>query len=191
MNNNVNILACRKTACFVIMDILFIGHSYIHFFDWQNRFCDHRVVTLGVAGESVEGLLSRIDRITDTYPSADIIFIMSGLNNVAMEDFAFLDPYRKILEKLFTAYPSARIFIHSLPPVLSDIIPGESIRTVNDSLRELSMDAGIEFIDIYRLFTDSHGRALKEFYIDDGIHLCDKGYEVWARELEKIINPGN
>jgi hypothetical protein len=39
------------------MNILFLGHSLIEFFDWQKRFPDHLAVNLGKAGESVEGLL--------------------------------------------------------------------------------------------------------------------------------------
>ncbi|HDH01537.1 MAG TPA: GDSL family lipase, partial [Nitrospirae bacterium] len=51
-------------------DILFLGHSLIEFFDWQTRFPDHRVASLGVAGETVEGLLSRLDGIIKEYPYA-------------------------------------------------------------------------------------------------------------------------
>jgi lysophospholipase L1-like esterase len=72
------------------MNILFLGHSLIEFFDWQKRFPAHTVRNLGVAGESVEGLLSRLDGIIKTYPEADLIFIMTGINNIAMEDFDFL-----------------------------------------------------------------------------------------------------
>ena len=133
------------------MDILFLGHSLIEFFDWQDRFPDHRVANLGVAGESVEGLLSRIDRITTHHPSADLIFIMTGINNVAMEDFAFFDSYKKIIERLSNAYPDARIFIQSLLPILVDFIPDVSIRNVNVSLKELARETGVDYLELYRL----------------------------------------
>jgi len=93
------------------MDILFIGHSLIEFFDWQKRFPSHKVSNLGVAGETVERLLLRLERIIKRHPSADIIFLMTGLNNLAMGDTGFLDPYRKIIETLSSAYPSARVYI--------------------------------------------------------------------------------
>ena len=170
------------------MDILFTGHSLIEFFDWQKRFSAHRVANLGVAGETVEGLLSRIDKIIKEHPSADLIFIMTGLNNVAMEDFDFFDSYKKILERLSTAYPLARIFIHSLLPTTVDFIPDESIRNVNDSLKHLAMYARVEFLDIYKLFVNRAGRPIKDYLLDDGVHLSDKGYAVWSEALEEIIN---
>ena len=41
------------------MDMLFIGHSLVEFFDWQVRFPGHRAANLGVAGESVADIRSR------------------------------------------------------------------------------------------------------------------------------------
>ncbi len=170
------------------MDILFLGHSLIEFFDWQGRFPAHRVANLGVAGETVEGLLSRLEGIIKANPRADLIFIMTGINNLAMEDFDFLDPYREIIKKVASAYPDAKIYIHGLLPTLVDFIENESIRRVNVSIENLAKDAGVEFIDLYRHFIDRRGMPVKEYLLDDGVHLTDKGYSVWAGVLEEIID---
>ncbi len=170
------------------MNILFLGHSLIEFFDWQGRFPDHKVANLGVAGETVEGLLARVDGIIRKYPSTDFIFIMTGLNNVAMEDFEFFDSYRIILEKLYASYPRARIFVNSLLPTLLEFIPDKTIQDVNDKLKRLASDVGVEFLDIYRHFIDEEGKAIKELFLDDGVHLSDKGYAVWSMVVETIIN---
>ncbi|MBI4847397.1 MAG: GDSL family lipase [Nitrospirae bacterium] len=170
------------------MNVLFLGHSLIEFFDWQKRFPRHNVAGLGVAGESVEGLLARVGRIIETHPDADLIFIMTGTNNVAMEDFDFFGPYRQIINKLSSAYPNARIFIHSLLPVLADFIEDESIRNVNGSVKALAKDTGVEFVDIYNLFIDDQGKPVKEYLLDDGVHLSGKGYDVWCGALDEIFN---
>ena len=159
----------------------------IEFYDWQKRFPAHKAVNLGVAGETVEGLLSRIDRITKEHPSADLIFIMTGLNNIAMDDFGFLGSYKKILEKLSPAYPSAKIFMNSILPVIVDFISNETIQNVNKSLKELAGETDIEFLDIYNLYVDDQGRSIKAYLLDDGVHLSDNGYEVWAKAVEEVI----
>ncbi len=169
------------------MDILFLGHSLIEFYDWQKRFPAHKAVNLGVAGETVEGLLSRLDRITKEHPSADIIFIMTGLNNIAMDDFDFSGSYKEILEKLSPAYPSAKIFMNSILPVIADFISNETINNVNKSLKELAGEAGVEFLDIYNLFLDGKGRVIKDYLLGDGVHLSSNGYEVWAKVVEEVI----
>ena len=169
------------------MNILFIGHSLIEFFDWQKRFPAHKVANIGAAGEMVEGLLRRIGSITGKYDSADLIFIMSGLNDVAMEEFDFLGSYREMLIRLRSAYPDARIYIHSLLPTAVDFISNTSIWDINGSLKELAGELGIEYLDLYRDFTHDDGRVIREYLLADGVHLSDKGYEVWSGVLEEVV----
>ena len=169
------------------MNILFIGHSLIEFFDWQKRFPAHKVANLGIAGEMVEGLLRRIGSIIGKYDTADLIFLMSGLNDVAMEEFGFLDSYREIIIKLKSAYPDAKIFINSLLPTSVEFISNKSIWDVNSSLKELAFNTDVEYLDIYLYFTHADGRVIREYLLADGVHLSDKGYDVWSGVLEKII----
>jgi lysophospholipase L1-like esterase len=170
------------------MNILFMGDSLIEYFDWQGRFPDHRIANLGVAGESVEGLLSRVVKVKEVYFDADLIFIMTGINNVAMGDTEFIDFYRVILEKLSSAYPDAEIFINSLLPVLADFISNESVCHVNGSLKKLAQDASAEYLDIYSRFVDTDGRPVREYLLDDGVHLSRAGYDVWAKAVEELTD---
>ncbi len=136
----------------------------------------------------MEGLLSRIGSITGKHTSADLIFIMSGLNDVAMEEFGFIVAYKEIIKKLTYAYPDARMFIHSLLPTDVEFITDKSIQEVNNSLEELAVDTGVEYLDIYSIFIDEKGAARREYLLDDGVHLSNKGYDAWSGALEGIIN---
>ncbi len=169
------------------MNILFLGHSLIEFFDWQARFPEHNVANLGVAGESVGGLLLRLESAIRKYPFADLIFIMTGINDIALDDYDFFNEYREIIKRLRTAYPETRIYVNSLLPVLVDFISNDSIRNVNNSLKKLAIDAGVEYLDIYRIFVDKDGSPVKDYLLDDGVHLSNKGYAVWSGEIERII----
>jgi lysophospholipase L1-like esterase len=73
-------------------------------------------------------------------------------------------------------------------PTRTDFISDESIRDVNKSLKEIAEDAGAEYLDIYGLFIDADGMAKKDYLLEDGVHLSDKGYAVWARAVDEIIN---
>jgi lysophospholipase L1-like esterase len=168
--------------------LLFLGDSLVEFFDWQSRFPGNRVYSLGIAGETVEGLLSRISGILQYFDSPDFIFIMTGINNVAMDDLGFLGSYIRIIDMLSSAYPGSRIYIHSLTPTLVDWIPGDSIIEVNLSLRKTAGEKGIGYIDIHRLFFDHSGNTIQDYFLPDGVHLSDEGYAVWSDELEGILN---
>ncbi len=169
------------------MNILLLGDSLIEYFDWQERFPEHSIANLGIAGESAGGLLSRVEKLTEAYPEADLVFIMTGTNNIAMDDLNFIDIYKVILEKLAVFYTGAGIYIHSLLPADVSFIPDSSVVSVNDSLMKLSQETGIEYVDLYSRFKDPGGRLIREYLVDDGIHISGAGYDVWARVIEGII----
>ena len=171
------------------MNILLLGDSLIEYFDWQKRFPGHMCINLGMAGESIGGLLARLRSTIDKHPEANMVFIMTGINNVAMGDIEFSDLYRTILERLSSAYTGARVVINSLLPTAVDFISNGSIMDVNSSLKVLTEETGAEFLDIYSLFIDRKGDPIREYLLDDGVHLSAAGYAVWAVALEKTIGP--
>lgn len=169
------------------MNILFVGDSLIEYLDWQERFPDHTVMNLGAAGESVQGLLSRTVIIKEICSEADLIFIMSGINNVAMGDNDFIDVYKVIIEKLSILYPDARIFINSLLPVSVDFISNELIQRTNEFLKILADKMNVFYLDIYRKFIDTKGMPIREYLLEDGVHLSRTGYAVWSRIIGNAI----
>jgi len=168
--------------------ILFIGDSLVEFFDWQRRFPNCTIANLGMAGETVEGLHSRLGEIIRRYPSPDLVLVMTGINNVAIEDFGFIDSYRGIVKALTSAYPRSRIVLHTLLPTLLPWISKERIQEVNRSLRAIAKEANAQFLDLYTGFVDPEGNPIKAYFLPDGVHLAHKGYARWAGVLARIIH---
>jgi lysophospholipase L1-like esterase len=169
------------------MRLLFIGDSLIEFFDWEARFREHEVFNFGVAGETVEGLLQRLDTIVAGVSSPDFVFIMSGINNLAMDDKDFPGIYAVVVDRLKDAYPSTRIFIHSLLPVLTPFLRNDEIREMNGELRSIAEKKGVDYEDIHSLFLDEKGDPKASFLLEDGVHLSDEGYRIWVSRIEEIV----
>jgi lysophospholipase L1-like esterase len=167
---------------------LFIGDSLIEFFNWQERFSDKQIFNYGIAGETAEGLLSRLPNITDQIQSADLIMIMTGINNVAMEDYGFLFTYEKIITRLRETYGQATIAMVSLLP-LDLFFLGDAVSRVNRRLKEIAQNNNILYLDLYPLFIDENSQINTSYFEADGVHLSADGYEVWARALENIVFP--
>jgi lysophospholipase L1-like esterase len=165
-------------------DILFLGDSLIEYFDWEERLSAHRVKNLGISGETVEWLLERIPRIVKTHPRADMIFIMTGINNVAMDETGIIEPYREVLALLTDAYPAALIFIHSLLPTLLPFLRPETIISMNEALKRLAAETGTRFLDVHSAFVQDD---LPRLLSPDGIHVSAAGYEVWSGVVEKAM----
>jgi lysophospholipase L1-like esterase len=85
------------------------------------------------------------------------------------------------------AYPLSRIIVQSILPSLTDFISNDAILKANERIMQLSVDCGIEFLDIYWHLVDRKKRPIKEYYRDDGVHLNKKGYAVWISLLESVL----
>jgi len=167
---------------------LFIGDSLIEFFNWKERFPDKEIFNYGIAGETAEGLLARLPGIIDRVQSPDLVMIMTGINNIAMEDYGFLFTYEKITARLQETYRQATITIVSLLPVNLSFL-GDAVPRVNKRLKDIAQNNKILFLDLYPLFLDDNSQIITSYFETDRVHLSDEGYEIWAKALENTVFP--
>ncbi|MCK5231466.1 MAG: GDSL family lipase [Desulfobulbaceae bacterium] len=160
--------------------LLFVGDSLIEYFDWQVRFPEHDVMNSGTAGETVSGLLNRAERIVNHEEQPDWCLIMSGTNNVVMEDYSFIPLYEKIIEVFLDAFPKAAIIINSLMPIRMDWLSQTAIPRMNSSLYKLSQKTGTGFLDVFDLFVKKQADGKTSLFLPDGVHLNETGYRVWS-----------
>ena len=168
--------------------LIFAGDSLTEWFDWQARFPGYAIENLGISGETVEGLLSRTGRIITGFPAPDFLFLMTGINNIAMQDYGIISPYRELLRRCQQGWPSTHIVAQSVLPVLLEWIEQWRIPEINAGLKELCRGLDVSYLDVYRSFTDESGVPREDLLMDDGVHLSTKGYEVWSAVVENYIS---
>ena len=168
---------------------LFIGDSLIQFFNWQERFPDKNIFNYGMPGETAEGLLARLPNIINQVHSPALIMIMTGINNLAMEDYGFLFSYEKIITLLQKTYGRSAVVITSLLPVDLFFL-GDAVPLVNKRLKDIAQKKTILYLDLYPLFLDENAETITSYFDADGVHLSVAGYEVWAEALENTIFRG-
>lgn len=168
-------------------ELVFIGDSLTAWYNWQKRFPEHRITNLGISGEPVESLLDRRDKIRTSIDDPDFIFLMIGINNIAMEQYDIIGPYREIVHDLSTWYKKSKVVIQSILPVALEWISNSTIRETNRHLEQVAREFSVEYLDVYSLFIDSKGNPKNEYLQDDGVHLSGKGYDVWANEVERFL----
>ena len=167
--------------------LVFIGDSLTEWYDWQERFPAYRVLNLGISGETVEELLDRRDNIRSRVGSPDVIFLMTGINDILSERYDITGSYAEFVRNLATWYKGAKIVVQSLLPVDMPWIQNDTIRTVNRHLAEIARQQGAVFLDVYGAFTDDNGNPKPGLISDDGVHLSGKGYDVWAKVVEAYL----
>ncbi len=166
---------------------IFLGDSLIEFCDWHRRFPEADLLNLGMAGETVEGLLGRLGAMIERLPVPDLVLIMSGTNNVGMEEYEIIVPYEKIVLLLHEKFPAAKIIINSLLPFRLPWISDNSILQVNSSLRQMALENGVDYLDTYNAFLTDEGKTNTNGFLEDGVHLSERGYEIWSSEIENFV----
>ncbi|MCX8031104.1 MAG: GDSL-type esterase/lipase family protein [Thermodesulfovibrionales bacterium] len=167
--------------------LMFLGDSLTEFYDWHERFSNYEVYNLGISGETVEELLERLPRIYKRIKKVDYIFLMTGINNIAMENFNILGYYGQIVKELSSNYVNTTIVVQSILPVILYWIDNNLIRKINSSLREIASFNKADYLDIYSLFLDEKGKVINNYLLDDGVHISIKGYEIWSEAVEKYL----
>ena len=168
-------------------NLLFIGDSLTQWGDWEQRLPGHTVTNLGISGETVEGLLARRERIRTRIDNPDFIFLMTGINNIATGQYDIVPPYREIVRNLTTWYKQSIVVVQSLLPVESAWVDNEVIPDINRLLEKIASEYGAEYLDVFGSFVDAQGTPKKGYLSDDGVHLANKGYDVWAGEVKRFL----
>lgn len=171
----------------MINHIVFIGDSLTEWFDWQERFPAYRVMNLGISGETVEELLGRRDMIRERVKDPNVIFLMTGINNLLSERYDITVPYGEFVRNLTTWYKGATIIVQSLLPVDMPWIKNDTIRTINSHLANIAREHDAGYLDVYSHFVDKNGKPGPGLLSDDGVHLAGGGYAVWAKVVEEYL----
>jgi lysophospholipase L1-like esterase len=168
-------------------ELVFIGDSLTEWFNWQKRFPEYQVVNLGIAGERVEELLSRLPDVHREVKNPDMIFFMTGINNIGYGVYDIIGVYRQIVSDLRNQYKTAKLVLQSILPVDLPMADNAETRKINQQIEALANELGAEYLDIHCLFVDAKGNPKSGLLQDDGVHLSSKGYEVWADEVERFL----
>jgi len=163
---------------------IFIGDSLVADFDWQARMPFFDVKNYGVPGETTQGLLERLPSIIEKVDNPLIVLIMTGTNNVLNEDYSFVDLLDKIIIELSNANHETEIIVNSLFPINVPALSKEGIIRINKDIEELTRKTGSCFLNMYDRFENSEA----QLFLEDGVHLNDKAYSLWARSIMEYLS---
>ncbi len=170
--------------------LAFIGDSLTQWFGWDRRFPGYNVFNLGISGERVEELRTRMPDIYAEVSNPDFIFLMTGINNIGEGDYRFFDDYREIIRNFTTHYKSAKTVVQSILPTTLDWIENRRIQDCNRRIREMAGEFGAEYLDVYQAFVDTQGAPNAQYLQEDGVHISSSGYEAWSIEVEHFLRAG-
>ena len=148
-------------------EIIFLGDSLIDICEWSELFNNPLIKNRGISGDTTEGVLNRLEEITEAKPSK--IFIMIGINDIGKcrPTQNIIDDYEKILNKIKTDSPNTKVYVHSVLPINKDIFithtKVEEILNLNSDLNKLCDKLQVKYINLYPLFVTSDNKLNPQY----------------------------
>jgi lysophospholipase L1-like esterase len=168
--------------------IVFLGDSLTEWGDWPHLLGEPAVRNRGIAGDTVAGVLRRLDPILAARPRQ--VVLMIGINDLlggaSPEDVVAAQ--RTLLARLRAGAPEAGLVVQSLLPVDPHEVGVRHlprIRAVNAGLEAAAREAGATWLDLYPLLGGDAG--LERRYTHDGLHLSGEGYRAWAAAVKPLL----
>jgi lysophospholipase L1-like esterase len=175
-------------------EIIFLGNSITDGAEWSELFDDLRIKNRGISGDITDGILYRLEEVTESRPAK--IFLMIGVNDLARgtSQQQMLLNYEKIIKRIKDESPKTELYIESILPVNNSytkfknhVNKNSEIIRVNNDLKALAMTYSATYIDLHSSFKDINGK-LDAKYTEDGLHINGAGYLLWKSKIEKYIN---
>jgi lysophospholipase L1-like esterase len=176
-------------------ELLFMGDSIT---DWwrQERsgkpvqdkyFGQWKVANFGIAGDTTQGVLFRLNDGEGTGFSPRAIMLMIGTNNTPGHTAGEIaEGVGAVVQSLQTKFPQAKILLLGIFPRNN---PGDAVRTkiaeINTIISKLHDGNRVHYMDIGAQFLDASGNIPADV-MGDKLHPATKGYEIWAKA---VIDP--
>lgn len=189
-----------------VIDVYFLGDSITrrwqgtdypeHKQNWDRNFFGRNAADFGWGGDTTQNVLWRLEHGELDGVNPKVIVLMIGTNNVGgsppPDEEAFAEDVsrgiRAILDLCRQKAPQARIILVGITPRNTNGSPAvmPTIDRINARIAQFADGQTIRYLNINDKLADANGK-LFEGVTDDGLHLSNKGYQIWADALEPIF----
>ena len=177
-------------------DTVMLGDSLTQFGgNWNQRLLDKDTgpyINRGIAGDDTDGIYDRLHQILPYQPAT--IFFLAGINDIS-HDLSIKEVANgifKIVDEISHQCPNTRLYLQSLLPINEDfhqwkLLEGktEVIPQVNRIIHKMANERNISYLNLFSLFSISGLHIMRPDLTIDGLHLTEKGYDVWSKKLKE------
>jgi lysophospholipase L1-like esterase len=185
--NDVKEAVSKRQQCKYQPKSIFYGSSTIT--QWDTLYVDFEEfapVNLGFGGSTLAACVWFFDEIVAPLEQPEKFILYAGDNDLGdgrhPEEVCIF--YREFLIKLRDTYKDVPLYFLSIKPSISRVnLTDEIIRTNNLIKAEIDKGDNQYYVNIFEKMIDSKGHPIKKYFKHDGLHLNEKGYEVWKEAI--------
>lgn len=170
--------------------IVFVGSSSFRMWTTlQEDFRMHSVINRGFGGSALPDVIRYVNDIIVPYQPAQVL-IYCGDNDLAASDTItsqiVYERFQHLFEMIRKQLPNTAVAFVSIKPSPSRAHLLQKVIDANDLIREfLKKHPKTAYIDVFSAMVDQQGNPKPELFIDDKLHMNQKGYAIWV----EIIGP--
>ena len=170
---------------------LFIGSSSMRMWkSLQEDFTGYPVINRGFGGSHFSDAIYYFDDLVNAYNPSKII-IYEGDNDLASSKSP-----NKIVKNLKTLLGMIRdnldqpeIAIISAKPSPRRWELKDKYEKLNSKFKDLaSKSQDLTYIDIYTFMLNGKGRPEPELFLEDSLHMTQKGYKIWEEQIRAFVD---
>ena len=170
--------------------ILFTGSSSIRRWkDIHTYFPQHNILNRGFGGSQMNDLVDYFDKLILPYQATQI-FIYEGDNdiNAGKTTAEILLKADELLQLIRTKLPDkTKIIFIGIKPSLSRWKLKAEYQAFNAAYEDWTKKNNVGYVDMWSPMLDSDGNPINDVFIEDGLHLNKKGYDIWGRVLVPYV----
>lgn len=170
--------------------ILFLGSSSIRRWDLESSFPGLDALNRGFGGSQLSDVIHYADRVVSPYHPRMIV-VYAGDNDISAgkSPERVCRDFQTLCERISEHSPDARILYLAIKPSLARKHLWNEIQQANELINRVCASSDrLEFIDVAAPMLDPLGEMQPSLYVDDGLHLSDAGYNLWARTLTPALS---
>lgn len=168
-------------------DIVFIGNSITEQGgDWNEKVNKTNTKNRGIAGDTTEGILARLNEITFYKPQK--LFLLVGINNLFHDPNSVDKIYEniiKIVNEINSKSPETKIYVQSVLPTTTDNLITK-IEDLNKLIENASDSNPFTYINLHQRYV-TLDKKMNSKYSTDGVHLNNSGYQIWSEIIKNIL----
>jgi lysophospholipase L1-like esterase len=171
--------------------ILFTGSSSIRVWtSLKTDFPKHNVLNRGFGGSEMADLVTFVDKLIVSYHPKQI-FIYEGDNDIGAgkSPDQILAQAHQLLMLIREKLPKKTevLFISPKPSLLRWHLKDKYVEYNRKLLTWTKQFKNVRYIDVWTPMLDAEGNVMKDLFVEDGLHMNAKGYEIWAKVIGGCI----
>jgi lysophospholipase L1-like esterase len=148
-----------------------------------------KVLNRGFGGAHISHVIHHFDDIVRPYSPKAIVFFCGTNDLTALKTpEETLNDFKKFLNLVKNEFGTIKVYMIGIKPSVDRLYLDEEERVFNNSISFLAKeDPYLEYINVWDLMLNEDGTRMSDLYVEDGLHMNPKGYEIWTQLVRESL----